>query len=257
MIVSLEHHIADHCNLNCAGCSHFSPLSQPWLESFNEFKEEWDRVYNKGLEVKRIRILGGEPLLNPYVGEMAAYARSLFPSSDVNVVTNGILLERRKTELLPIFQENKISITVSRYPGLNIDYQKVLNGFPKIEMYGKASFWNISLHDAPDFDENFAFLNCFSATDAKCSYLLKGRIYPCPILPNIPRLIEYFPELKETQLGEIDFTEGGILIEDHSVEEIEQFLRTPNPICAYCNVLRAKKNFQWKRTNYQIKEWME
>ena len=29
MIEYLEHHIVDHCNLKCAGCSHFSCLADP------------------------------------------------------------------------------------------------------------------------------------------------------------------------------------------------------------------------------------
>jgi hypothetical protein len=34
----LEHHIVDHCNLNCIGCSHFSPLAEKWFEDFETFK---------------------------------------------------------------------------------------------------------------------------------------------------------------------------------------------------------------------------
>lgn len=257
MIVSLEHHITDHCNLNCAGCSHFSPLSKPWIESFDLFKEEWDRVHDKGLQIQRIRILGGEPLLNPDLDKMLAYLRPLFPNSDINVVTNGILLERQKPKLLPIFQRNNISITISVYPGLNLDLRKILYGFPKIEAYDKAQFWNISLHEEPTFIPKYAFQACFSATDAHCSYLKDGRIYPCPILPNIPHLIEYFPKLKDYPIGKVDVTEGGITIEDHSIEEIEQFLTKENQICSFCNSWRAKQSGPWHRTNYEITEWME
>lgn len=257
MITSLEYHITNHCNLNCAGCSHFSPLCKPWNESFDEFKADWDKVYEKGLKIGRIRILGGEPLLNPELGRMVEYARSLFPFSDVNVVTNGILLGKRKDELLPIFLRNNISLTTSMYPGLNLNYGELLKGFPKVEVYDKAGFWNISLHTGRAFDENRSFYNCFSGSVAKCNFLKDGRIYACCVVPNLPHFIKYFPELKETELGKVNIEECGISIEDHSVEEIETFLNKPNSMCSFCNVSRARVTQPWKQTNYDIKEWIE
>ena len=257
MIQSLEYHITNHCNLNCAGCSHFSPLCEPWIETFEEFKRDWNRVCGKGLEIKRIRILGGEPLLNPNLGIMLKYLRALFPKSDINVVTNGILLKQKKAELLPIFIENDISLTVSIYPGLKIDYIDVLNGFPKIEVYDKAGFWNISLHTGRDYDEAQSFYSCFSGSIAKCNFLKDGRIYPCCVIPNLPHFINYYPELKDTGLGKLDIEECGITVEDHTVEEIEKFLNSPCPACAFCNTERAMIGHPWKRTNYDIKEWTE
>ena len=254
MIESLEYHITDHCNLNCAGCSHFSPLAEPLLISYEQFLADWNLVYEKGLKIKRIRILGGEPLYHPLLGVMLKHLRKLFPNSDINVVTNAILLEKRKVELLPIFIGSDISLTVSRYPGLNLDYENLLNGFPKVEMYNKAGFWNISLHKDPDFDPFLAFNNCFSAT---CNYLEKGRIYPCPVIPNLHHFINYFDELKDTKLGQVNTLSGGITITDHSVEEIENFLKEPNPVCAHCNSIRARQINTWRRSEKNIGEWME
>ena len=151
MIESLEYHIVDHCNLNCAGCSHFSPLAEHWFVDPEDFEKEWKEVADSGLEIKRIRILGGEPLLHPELGYMLKCIRCLFPVSDINVVTNGILLNKRKAELLPVFNKYNISLTVSCYPGLNLDYKDITSGFPKVEMYDKVGFWNISLHDKADF----------------------------------------------------------------------------------------------------------
>ena len=44
MIQYLEHHIVDHCNLNCVGCSHFSPISNPWFEDIEDFKRDFERL---------------------------------------------------------------------------------------------------------------------------------------------------------------------------------------------------------------------
>ena len=258
MIESLEYHITDHCNLNCAGCSHFSPLAKPWFVTFDQFKKDWDEVKENGLHIKRIRILGGEPLLHEQLGEMLTYLRELFPKENINVVTNGILLQKRKEELLPIFVENNISLTLSIYPSLNINYQEVLMGFPKVEAYDKAGFWNISLHKKPDFDNELAFDYCFSASEAHCSYLKDGRIYPCPIIPNLPIFADHFKEdLNDTDLWMAAHKEWGISVKDSTPEEIEAYLSIPKRICSFCNTVRARETHPWKQTNLKIDEWME
>lgn len=256
MIESLEYHITDHCNLNCAGCSHFSPLAEPWFVDPEDFEKEWQEVANSGLEIRRIRILGGEPLLHPELGFMLHCVRCLFPNSDINVVTNGILLGQRKDELLPIFVRNNISITVSCYPGLALDYNELLRGFPKTELYNKAGFWNISLHDTADFPKE-DFYSCFSASMAKCNFLKDGRIYPCCVIPNLPHFFKYFKELDGTALAQIPIESSGITVKDHTPEEIERFVNTPSDFCAHCNVRRAIEPGPWKQTQYEITEWME
>lgn len=256
MIESLEYHIADHCNLNCAGCSHFSPLAKPWLVDPGDFEREWKEVADCGLQIKRIRILGGEPLLHPELGYMLKCVRCLFPNSDINVVTNGILLQKRKGELLPVFIRNDISLTISCYPGLNIDYVELLRGFPKVEMYNKAGFWNISLHANADFPKE-DFYSCFSGSMAKCNFLKDGRIYPCCVIPNLPHFFAYFEETGAMDLVKIPLENGSISVKDHTPEEIEKFVNTPNDFCAHCNVRRAIEAHPWERTNYKINEWME
>jgi hypothetical protein len=256
MIVSLEYHVADHCNLNCAGCSHFSPLAKPWLVDPENFEKEWKEVADSGLEIGRIRILGGEPLLHPELGYMLKCVRCLFPNTDINVVTNGILLKKRKDELLPVFIRNNISLTVSCYPGLNLDYQDLLRGFPKTEMYDKAGFWNISLHENADYPKE-CFYSCFSASMAKCNFLKDGRIYPCCVIPNLPHFFNYFEETAAMDLSKIPIESAGITVKDHTPEEIEKFVNTPNEFCTHCNVRRAIEAHPWKQTEYKINEWME
>ena len=256
MIESLEYHVADHCNLNCAGCSHFSPLAKPWLVDPEVFEKEWKEVADSGLKIKRIRILGGEPLLHPELGYMLKCVRCLFPDSDINVVTNAILLQKKKEELLPVFIRNKISITVSCYPGLYLDYKELLRGFPKVEMYDKAGFWNISLHESADYPKE-CFYSCFSGSMAKCNFLKDGRIYPCCVIPNLPHFFKYFEETAAMDIAKIPIEESGITVKDHTPQEIEEFLRTPSDFCAHCNVKRAIEAHPWARTQYNIKEWME
>ena len=66
--ISFEYHLADHCNLNCKGCDHFSPIAETKLTEFTQFKKDINRMselFEK--KAKSIHILGGEPLLNPEI----------------------------------------------------------------------------------------------------------------------------------------------------------------------------------------------
>ena len=57
MIESLEYHIVDHCNLNCAGCSHFSPLAEHWFVDPEAFERDYDILKNKFKDVNENKIV--------------------------------------------------------------------------------------------------------------------------------------------------------------------------------------------------------
>ncbi|MBR5637205.1 MAG: hypothetical protein IKW81_09780, partial [Pseudobutyrivibrio sp.] len=61
----LEYHVADHCNLNCSSCVHFSPLvKEPTFTDFDKLECDLMQLKRKVHYFDAIRILGGEPLLN-------------------------------------------------------------------------------------------------------------------------------------------------------------------------------------------------
>jgi hypothetical protein len=43
-IESIEFHLAEHCNLNCAGCDHFSPLAAEEYASLETVKKDMARL---------------------------------------------------------------------------------------------------------------------------------------------------------------------------------------------------------------------
>lgn len=61
----IELHISDKCNLNCRGCTHFSPLFDDVgavLENKMADIKQLKKIFS---DILRIDVLGGEPLLNP------------------------------------------------------------------------------------------------------------------------------------------------------------------------------------------------
>ena len=70
----IEININDHCNLNCKGCSHFAPLAPASFKNFNTFLKDIKRLKQLIPHIFKIRIMGGEPFLNP---ELKRYVETL------------------------------------------------------------------------------------------------------------------------------------------------------------------------------------
>jgi len=73
--------------------------------------------------VKRIGVMGGEPLLHPELKQILISARVYFPDTLIQLVTNGLLLLRQDEEFWQICRENNITLVNTRYP-INLDYEK-------------------------------------------------------------------------------------------------------------------------------------
>ena len=58
--------IVDHCNLNCKGCGHFSPLASKSFLDLETFENDLRRL-NELLngEIYCFELMGGEALLHP------------------------------------------------------------------------------------------------------------------------------------------------------------------------------------------------
>ena len=89
----LEFHAADHCNLNCRGCSHFSGLvTKPTFPSLTKFEKYLIRLHELIYDIDRLYILGVEALLNSEINEYVEICRKIYPHSKLIWLTNGILI---------------------------------------------------------------------------------------------------------------------------------------------------------------------
>jgi hypothetical protein len=60
----------DHCNLNCKGCTAFSPVAEEKFMDVNMFERDCERLAElTGGKIELIDLLGGEPLLHPKINE--------------------------------------------------------------------------------------------------------------------------------------------------------------------------------------------
>lgn len=251
MINYIEHHIVDHCNLNCAGCSHFSPLAPQWFEDINDFKKDFNQLAQL-TDVRTIRIMGGEPLLHPNFELFCAAARDFFPNSDIWIVTNGILLQKLdiKEKALHACNTSKIGICVSNY-SLNLNLEELLEGFKYRVIHWKNQMYNVglSLMDLEKEQENF---NSCDLHLNQWYYFQFGRLFPCCVSANIRHLAQHF---NITDLN-IPIEKSSISIYDHSINEIQNFLNNPILLCKHCNTFyRMHNHHQFTISKKELSEW--
>lgn len=249
MIGYIETHIVDHCNLKCRGCSHFSGLATPYYKPLNDYEVEMRQlslITNK--RVRTIRIMGGEPLLHPDVVKFCTITRELFPSSEIVLVSNGILLGKLSDEDIQILNDNDIALCISDY-GLQLN-QTQLKKFKTYYFHGKTSLYNISLDLSKTQDFVHSFYNC-DIVKGKWYFFKNGRLYQCCVMANI----DYFNKTFNTNI-DFDLDDISISIFNHNLGDIERFLQTPHDVCAYCDTITRKHTYaKFQVSKGDIKEW--
>lgn len=255
-ILSFEVPLADHCNLNCAGCSHFSPLAPPYFMDLEQFSCDFKRMTELfGVDVRQIRLMGGEPLLTPQIGKYLTIARTCFPRTQIMIVTNGLLLPQMDESFWKTCKENQIIIAPTKYP-INFDYdetEKLVRSygvkyqyFSNRETTGIFEKYALDPQGIQDCEKNYRICSIPNP----CPYLRNGRLYLCPIPPTVHYMNKAFgTEFKESPQDFIDIYQA------KSAEEILEFLAKPIPFCRYCR-RDANVVIPWSQSKHELSEWM-
>lgn len=252
-----EFALAAHCNLNCAGCSHFAPLAQEEFPDFEQSERAFGRLSELfGGQCEYIHLMGGEPLLNPRVKDYLVMARRCFPVGEIDLVTNGLLLEKQDDEFFEICARENITITVTPYP-IRLDHDAIrarCEQFGAVycfylsdETRGQFNKIGIDPEGFGDMEENFR--RCRYANN--CLFLYNDRMYPCGVGTHLRLFRDRFGENME--LTERDSV--GIF-EVHSGRELLYRLAKPAPMCRYCRVETHSEMFPWALSNRDRGEWV-
>ncbi|MCR5256306.1 MAG: radical SAM protein [Acetatifactor sp.] len=246
----LEYHVADHCNLNCKYCTHYSPLvEQPVFTDLAKFEKDINQLKKYIKDIGVIRILGGEPLLNEELPRFIELSRSVYPGSLITVVTNAMLLDRINEELKESMRMNKAFFHISFYPPL----EKKIGDIKKMLVDEKIPFtitdmipeFNKTQTLKPNGDPDF-FYHCFQAG---CTCLHDGKIAPC----YAPFTTKYFNE----KYGKSLPTDEGIDLysDELTVEKIKLSLLVPMARCSFCI---AGEPHKWEIVgkNSTLEDWV-
>lgn len=247
----LEFHVADHCNLNCKFCTHFSPLvKEPVFTDYNSWANDISKLKEYINDIGVIRILGGEPLLNSRLSDYVELTRRLYPNSIVTVVSNGMIIDKISSELIDTMVRNQAFFHISYYPPLDdrlddikkflVDSKIPFTVSPRMDSFLKTQ----TLNRAEDTD---FFYSCFQAT---CTCIHNGMIAPC----FAPFTTKYFNDAFDKNLP----TDEGIDLyaEEMTTSELKLKLLYPLERCRYCN---GGKAYPWEiiGKNSNLEDWVD
>lgn len=251
---TMEIHAAEHCNLNCKNCSMFCGLVETCdFPCYQEFEEGIKQLKNFFPHIKKFRIIGGEPLLNPELDKYIRLIRNVYPYTDIRLISNGILVTKMSDQLIQTIIDNDVTFIVTQYISLKHSIDEInrflsKTGIRYIVTEAVLEFQKIynALGDS-DIDENF--YRCH--WKGSCATMYGTKIATC----YVPFVIHYFSDkfnLAIEETGKIDLMEEGL-----TAQEIIKRLHTPFDMCRYC---APKGNWtEWERlpdkNNTTIQDW--
>jgi len=251
-------HLAEHCNLNCAGCEHFSPLAEAKLKNIDIIKNDFSRLskITDGI-IEELNLHGGEPLLNQQINDFLLISRKYFPESRINIMTNGILLDKQTDIFWQICYESNINIIITCYPiqiNSNLIMEKAERFKVKIIYLGdpanKKPEWrklkiDLNGKQNPILSNNLCYASNF------CFQLVDGKLYKCWRIAYI----KYFNNAFKKDLKVIK-NDGYIdIYKARNAIEILNKLKKPAIFCRYCNIKESEYNLKWQYSKKEISEW--
>lgn len=250
----LEYHIADHCNLNCAACEHYSGLVQKeHFPNFIQFRRDLLRLKELIRDIGVIRILGGEPLLNNEIEKYIKLTRKIYPVSDIYVVTNGLLLRKMPDTFFETIKANNIHIWISFYLPLESKMEGILQflsskGVSVMLSPLNRTFTKKQRLVAQDFHQTEkVFWNCYQHS---CNNLYEGKLAAC----FLPFTTKYFNQYFHKALPE----DGAIDLYDEELttELLKQKLSQPFERCRFCYL--PAENVDWRVMHHPsvLEDWI-
>ncbi len=189
---SFEIHASHACNLTCESCSHFSNSGHRGVVSVAAI-EAWLQPWQHRLAPHLIRFLGGEPSLNPELGQLLLLAKKYFPNTHVALTTNGFFLHKHP-ELPAIIKQiggsmhwtvhddspayNAKAVEIARLlAGWSADFQIPITSENSWERWTRRHKGaGAGVMPFQDGNPRASWENCICKT---CRQLFEGRLWKC------------------------------------------------------------------------------
>jgi MoaA/NifB/PqqE/SkfB family radical SAM enzyme len=266
-LMAFEISLADHCNLDCQMCDHYSQLSEKYFVDINRFEKDMVRmgqICNHKIRV--VTLLGGEPTLHRDIIKCMEITRREFPDpAELIILTNGLLLSRlEKSPRGNIWEACKkynFHISVTMYP-INFDYEVLEKKATEYEItlmmssdiHAKKPIETVKMSVKHTLDlsgrvEKHCFIDCSYFN--KHNVLKNGRFYMCPVSAHSGIFNKYFG--KNLELMEADSVD---IYKINSLKELEDFTSYPVPFCRYCDIKKWNTLKEWDHSTKEISEYV-
>ena len=203
----------------------------------------WYLSWNTKIRPNNVRIMGGEPLLHPNLESILYETRIHWPESNIELVTNGLLLPKMEHSLFFALKEIGANVTVSRHFDDSYYNPMLEAGIETLQIHGIKPhitqsnwFWmkcyriDEQGHATPyKSDPEKAWKICYVKN--MCTTLIDNCLYRCPQLGC------YFYAVKK---GFIPFDDWNVVLDYQPLthncthEELEKFMN--GGVCEQCSI---------------------
>lgn len=224
----IEFHVCDHCNLNCRGCAHYSSLvKEEVFADYEEVRRDFYQLKKIVNHIEIIHILGGEPLLNKDLYKYIELVHEVYPYSEIQIVTNGLLVKQMDEKLISTIKENKANVFISLYPPMYSKIDEIVRWLVDNEI--EAGFSEPIEKFSYLFDENAIHVTGTQRINCACPNLYHGKLALCPQVAYL----DYF-----NKSFNVEFNQDGGFINiyepDLDFGKLEKRLQTPFSLCEKC-----------------------
>jgi organic radical activating enzyme len=230
-----EYNLTEHCNLKCAGCDHSSPLLPKKFADLAQFQRDLIAL-SQVMHLGELRLLGGEPLLHPYLLAFLESARESRLADEITLVTNGVLLHHCDPKTFELINRLRVSL----YPGIRLRIEtRELEALSRrhnfrleLRRYDSFRFTTINKrHEDAALVEQI-FKRCEFVHSWSCHTIHEGYYFKCSPAPFLTTRLA----LRDEAVVNRDL--DGVRIHENPRlrEELEAYLSAEEPLeaCYYC-----------------------
>ncbi len=245
----IEFWATKHCNLNCRGCSSCSPISKEWYLDPEKLQQDLVRLRDLDIKVNNINILGGEPLLHPYLVDLLDVVKNVYPQCNLGILTNGLLLHKMGPLFWSKCIEHSIKIKITWFPvTTEEDITKLEEDLKKrgidYHITRKTKFNKILVENNKSSMESIVrACGCNNAYN-----LYDGCVSRC----TVPMVVGAFNDYFGARL--IDC--GRLNIYEATTEEVLDFLSKPNQSCMNCSAHPQKVFWEKAEKRPSKNDWI-
>lgn len=246
--LKLEYNLTEHCNYGCDECSHFSPYMAKKSSSLPAFERDL-RALSAVLRVNRFRFVGGEPLLHQELLGHVAAVRASGITREIQVCTNGALLDRTPEEVFAAID----TLTISWYPDSRCDQAKIDRATELCRRYGTrlgvlrvGEFRHMQVREPLATAEltQDVFDTCEIAHRWYCQTFYEGRFYLC----SRPLFTRAYLNKLGGDAADFRELDGVALHEPGLKDHLLRLMRAKRPMasCSFC-LGTVGKNRPWRQ----------
>lgn len=248
----VEIQLCDRCNLDCAYCSHLSPVSKPVTISLETLEAECHRLARVGVD--EVNLMGGEPLLHPQVCDAIKLTRSILPNIKLIVSTNGLLLPRMSKDFWQCCRDNKVVLRITPYPKAKngtLNYFKYVWLIRKNRVRMESTGWRFGfrhqlLSEKAEYDATSNYLRC----QLHCTQVRDATLWPCAYVAYAFNLNNKFGTNFKHAAGD------SLPLDGITATDLRLWLLRTKPFCTHCGIKDAQR-ITWRRSQYTRSEWLK